>query len=113
MAWYSVPTRVTVGIHPAPTCHLVADGGVTMAPIVSLTVFFLDGTKATFHYPRQAGYDPATILSNVKRAIDADRVLLEVDGDLLVIPMKSVKYIQVSPAPTRLPSGVLRNARLE
>jgi hypothetical protein len=84
-----------------------------MTPLVSLTVFFLDGTKATFRYPRQSGADPATILSNVKRALEADRLLLEVDGDLLVIPLKSVKYVQVSPAPARLPSGVLRQAHLE
>ncbi len=83
-----------------------------MSPIVSLTVFFLDGTKVTFRYPRQSGTDASTIASTVKRAIDADKLVLEVQGDLLVIPIKSVKYIQVSPAPPHLPAGVLRNARL-
>jgi hypothetical protein len=48
----------------------------------------------------------------VKRAIDADKLVLEVDGNLLVIPIKSVKYIQVSPAPAHLPAGVLRKARI-
>ena len=83
-----------------------------MSAFVSLTVFFLDATKVTFRYPRQSGVDPATIATNVKRAIDADKLVLEVDGDLLVIPIKSVKYIQVSPAPPHLPAGVLRQARL-
>jgi len=48
----------------------------------------------------------------VKRAIDADKLVLEVDGDLLVIPIRNVKYVQVSPAPAHLPGGVLRQARL-
>jgi hypothetical protein len=85
---------------------------MTMSPLVSLTVFFLDGTKVTFRYPRQSGTDPATIASTVKKAIDADRLMIEADGDLLVIPIKSVKYVQVSPAPPSLPGGVLRQARV-
>jgi hypothetical protein len=77
-----------------------------------MTAFFNDGGKASFRYPRQAGTDPATIANTVKRAIDSEKLVLEVDGDLLVIPMKSVKYVQVSPAPSSLPAGVLRKARL-
>jgi hypothetical protein len=83
-----------------------------MTPLVSLTVFFLDGTKVTFRYPRQSGTDAATIAATVKKAIDADKLVLEADGDLLVIPIRSVKYLQVSPAPPHLPQGVLRQARV-
>jgi len=83
-----------------------------MSTLATLTVFFLDGTKVLFRYPRQAGTDPATIAATVKRAIDAEKLVLEADGDLLVIPMKSVKYVQVSPAPAHLPAGVLRQARV-
>ena len=83
-----------------------------MSAAVSMTVFFLDGTKASFVYPRQAGPDQASIVNNVKKAIESERLVLEVDGDLLIIPIRSVKYIQVSPAPQHLPSGILRRARL-
>jgi hypothetical protein len=83
-----------------------------MTAFARMTVFFNDGGKVSFRYPRQAGSDPATIANTVKRAIDSEKLVLEVDGDLLVIPMKSVKYVQVSPAPTALPAGVLRKARL-
>jgi len=83
-----------------------------MATYASLTVFFLDGTKVSFRYPRQAGTDPATIVATVKKALESDRLLLEVDGDLLLIPIRSVKYVQVSPAPEHLPTGVLRQARV-
>jgi hypothetical protein len=78
----------------------------------SLTVFFLDGTNASFRYPRQAGTDPATIASTVKKAIDSERLVLEANGDLVVIPIRSVKYIQVSPAPAHLPGGILRDTEI-
>ena len=83
-----------------------------MTGLVSMTVFFLDGTKASFEYPRQSGTDQAAIVTNVRRAIESERLVLEVEGDLLVIPIRSVKYVQVSPCPAHLPSGVLRRARL-
>jgi hypothetical protein len=83
-----------------------------MSEPVRMTVFFLDGTKASFVYPRQSGKDQAAIVNTVKKAIDAERLVLEVDGDLVVIPIRSVKYVQVSPAPPHLPSGILRGARL-
>jgi len=79
---------------------------------VSMTVFFLDGTKVSFRYPQQAGTDQAAIVANVKKAIDSERLVLEVDGDLVVIPMRSVKYVQVSPAPKHLPAGILRGAHV-
>jgi hypothetical protein len=79
---------------------------------VSMTVFFLDGTKASFTYPRQSGKDQAAIVANVRKAIDSERLVLEADGDLVVIPIRSVKYVQVSPAPPHLPAGILREARM-
>jgi hypothetical protein len=83
-----------------------------MSALASLTVHFLDGTRVTFRYAKQAGADPATIAAAVKRALDAEKLVLEVEGDLIVIPMKAVKYVRVSPAPDSLPAGVLRKARL-
>lgn len=77
---------------------------------VAMRVFFLDGTNLTFSYPQQAGATQAAIVTNVGKAIESERLVLEVDGDLVVIPMRSVKYVQVSPAPKHLPSGVLRGA---
>ncbi|MBW1804736.1 MAG: hypothetical protein JRJ85_28930 [Deltaproteobacteria bacterium] len=58
------------------------------------------------------GEDPATITSNVKKALDRDKIVLEAQGDLMVIPVRNIKYVVVSPAPDELPKGVLRNARI-
>jgi hypothetical protein len=83
-----------------------------MSEVVSMTVFFLDGTKASFEYPRQSGSDQSQIVTTVRRAIESERLVLEVDGDLLVIPIRSVKYVQVSPSPAYLPGDVLRHAHV-
>jgi hypothetical protein len=80
--------------------------------IAGLTVRFMDGSKMTLRYPKQAGNDPATILANVRKALESDRLIVEVDGNLLFIPLSNVKYLQITPAPDMLPSTVLRNAHL-
>lgn len=77
-----------------------------------LTVHFIDGTRVSVRYPRLSGTDSATISAAVKRALDADKVIIEVDGDLLIIPMKNVKYFHLTPAPEHLPQGVIRGGRL-
>ena len=77
-----------------------------------LVIRFMDGSKLSLRYPKQAGSDPTTIVANVRKALEADRLLAEVDGNLLFIPLSNVKYLQVTPAPDVLPSTVLRKARL-
>ena len=79
---------------------------------VTLLIRFMDGSKITLRYPKQAGNDPTTIAANVRKALETDRIIVEVDGNLLFIPLNSVKYFQVLPAPDSLPAGVLRGARM-
>ena len=38
-----------------------------MTRLACMTVFFMDGTKAVFRYPKQSGSDAATISATVKR----------------------------------------------
>jgi hypothetical protein len=75
------------------------------------TFHFTDGTKLTLRWPRQAGSEPSEIAATVRKALESDRVIAEVEGRLLIIPVASVKYIEVSPAPEKLPKGVLLGAR--
>ncbi len=77
-----------------------------------LVIRFMDGSKITLRYPKQAGTDPTTIAANVRKALEADRLLVEMDGNLLFIPLANVKYVEVRPAPDVLPPTVLRNARM-
>ena len=83
-----------------------------MAQEVTGTIHFMDGSKIALRWPRQAGTGTAIIAANVKKALEADRILVEVDGTLLVIPLRNVKYIQLTPSPKELPVGVLRGAQI-
>jgi hypothetical protein len=76
------------------------------------TIHFMDGTKLTLRWPRQAGSDPIEIAATVKKALESDRIMAEVEGRLLIIPVRNVKYIEVSPSPQKLPKGVLLGAEV-
>lgn len=76
------------------------------------TIFFMDKTKLTLRWPRQAGNDPIEIAAMVKKTLESDRIMAEVEGSLLIIPVRNIKYIEVSPAPPRLPKGVLLGAEV-
>jgi hypothetical protein len=76
------------------------------------TIFFMDKTKLTLRWPRQAGNDPIEIASTIKKALESDRIMAEVEGSLLIIPVRNIKYIEVSPAPPKLPKGVLLGAEV-
>jgi hypothetical protein len=39
-------------------------------------------------------------------------ISIEVDGDLLIIPRASIKYLQISPAPMRMPETTVLGAEL-
>jgi hypothetical protein len=43
--------------------------------------------------------------------MSADRIVLEVEGILHIIPMTAVKRIDFSPVPPKLPDEVIRGAR--
>ena len=76
------------------------------------TIYFMDKTKLTLRWPRQAGNDPIEIASTIKKALESDRIMAEVEGRLLIIPVRNVKYIEISPAPPKLPKGVLLGAEV-
>jgi hypothetical protein len=76
------------------------------------TIYFMDKTSLSLRWPRQAGSDHIEIAAMVKKALEADRIMAEVDGSLLIIPVRNIKYIKVSPAPPKLPKGVLLGAEI-
>ena len=83
-----------------------------MAQQVTGTIFFMDGSKVSLRWPRQAGTEPTVVAANVRKALEADRILAEIGGTLLLIPIRNIKYIQITPSPDKLPAGVLRGAQL-
>lgn len=76
------------------------------------TIYFMDKTSLSLCWPRPAGSDQVQIATMIKKALEADRILAEVGGSLLIIPVGNIKYIKVSPAPPKLPKGVLLGAEV-
>jgi hypothetical protein len=75
-------------------------------------VHFIDGSKISISFPQQIK-DPAMMASRVQKALQANELAFEADGDLIVIPTANIKYLQVHPAPEKLPEMVVQGARLE
>ena len=76
-----------------------------------ITIHFNDGSKLSASFPQQSG-DPSTLASKVHKAIAASSIALECEGTLTVVPMTNVKYVEVHPAPEKLPDSVIAGARL-
>jgi len=83
------------------------------AAAVTATFHFTDGSRLVLRWPRQADRDPATLASRLRQALDGNQLAFNVDGDLLIIPMRSVKYVHISPAPPVMPSLVVTEASIE
>lgn len=76
-----------------------------------LTVYFLDGSDISITFPKQPG-NPLLLAKRVQSALDADQFTVEIDGELMMIPKSSVKYMTVSPLPEEMPETIIRGGRI-
>lgn len=79
--------------------------------LVQAIFHFTDGSQLALAWPPQAGDDPITVAANIRKALETDRILAEVDGDLILIPLANVTHVRVSPAPPKLPQNVIRGCQ--
>jgi hypothetical protein len=77
-----------------------------------LTIHFNNGTKMEVSFPTQIKNSPAAVLEGIKRALASDKLAIEADGRLIVVPWASVKQVEISPLPAALPFGVIKGARI-
>lgn len=74
-------------------------------------IHFTDASTLDLEWPKQDTTGHVFISEAIRKAIESERLLVEVEGNLLVIPMRNVKYVELIPTPEQLPDGVIRNAR--
>lgn len=74
-----------------------------------LRIDYTDGTSETFSFPKQAE-DDYDQMHKLREAMKADRIALEIDGLLRIIPMSAVKNLDFSPSPSKLPDFVISGA---
>lgn len=82
-----------------------------MADIRGVTIFFNDGTKLVIEHPKQIKneYDMVTKMNEL---LEHKHFLIEADGAMLFIPVNNIKYLQVYPAPEKLPAYAVRGATI-
>jgi len=76
-----------------------------------MTIFFTDGTKLKFDFPKQRD-DTSNIGAMIKKTLNQNQLILEVEGTMFTIPFVNVKYIQIYPCPEKLPDTAIRGAKL-
>ncbi len=75
-----------------------------------LVVHFMDGTTMKLEFPKQVKHDDS-IVPRLEKILERQTLMAEVEGSLLMVPLNNVKYLQVYPAPARLPDYALREAK--
>ena len=75
-----------------------------------LIIHFMDGTKKVLEFPQQVADGDVAAAAKLKAALEARQLAIEAEGALVVIPLDNVKYLQLYPAPKKLPAGVIRGA---
>lgn len=76
----------------------------------TMTIHFNDGANLSFEFPKQA--DRMAVTAKAEKLLSAPNLTVEADGTVILIPLTSVKYVQVFPAPEVLPGGVIKGATL-
>jgi hypothetical protein len=84
-----------------------------MPKLVHAVIHFIDGTSIKLVWPRQENVDRFVIMQNIRKAIEADKLVLSTDGDLMLIPTQNIKYIHLTPGPVALPQdGVIKDVQI-
>ncbi len=82
-----------------------------MAEKRALTIHFTDGTKFSFDFPKQVR-DDQLIASRIEQVRKHQYLMVEADGTVLMFPFNSIKYVQVYPAPAKIPDYMIKGASI-
>jgi hypothetical protein len=72
-----------------------------------MVIHFMDGSSVKLDFPKQVKHDES-IVPRLEKILERQVLMAEVDGALMVVPFNNIKYLQVYPAPARLPEYALR-----
>jgi hypothetical protein len=75
-----------------------------------MVIHFMDGSSLKLEFPKQVKHDES-IVPRIEKILERGLLMAEVDGALMLVPFSNVKYLQVYPAPDRLPDYALREVK--
>lgn len=79
-----------------------------------VTIQYNNGKTLKISFPVQIRNSGAAVLEGLKKIMEGDKIAIEAEGRLIVIPWSSVQQVEVTPAPASasLPFGAIKNARV-
>ena len=78
-----------------------------------LTVHFNNGTKMDMTFAARLKNSTTAVLEAVKKALESDKLVIEAEGKLFVIPWSNIKQVELTPAPAAVPFGAIQGARIK
>jgi hypothetical protein len=76
-----------------------------------LTIHYNNGTKMDVTFPPRIKASTA-VLESVKKALESEKLVIEAEGKLVIIPWSSIKQVELTPSPAALPFGAIQGARI-
>ena len=78
-----------------------------------MTIHFNNGTKMDVSFPTQIKNSTGALVEVSKRILEADKLIIQTDQQVIIIPWSSVQYIEATALPAAaLPIGVIKGARI-
>lgn len=76
-----------------------------------MTIYYTSGDKQVFEFPKQTD-QKALIAGAIKELMDSKALMIELEDRTLVIPFSSIRSVEISPSPEKLPLTAIKGARL-
>jgi hypothetical protein len=78
-----------------------------------LNIYFNNGSRMQVSFPAQIKNSMAAMMETIKRMLDSDKLVIQTEDRVLVIPWSSVKYVEASAvAGVALPLGAIKGAHI-
>lgn len=77
-----------------------------------VTIHYNNGKTLKLSFPEQIRNSTTAVLEGMKKIMEGDKIAIEAEGRLIVIPWSSVQQIEVTPSPASLPFGAIKNAKV-
>ena len=78
-----------------------------------LIIHFNNGTRMEVAFPTQIKNSLGALVETIKKVMEADKLVIQTDQQVIVVPWSSVKYVEASGVTgTALPLGAIKGARI-
>ena len=78
-----------------------------------MIIHFNNGTKMGVSYPKQIKDSAGALMEAAKRILDSDKLVIQTDQQLVIVPWSSIKYLEAASVPAAaLPFGTIKGATI-